>query len=197
MTEAPAPATPPPLWKRALRWAEYALWIALAIFLIERLGPQLTAWTGIGPIEGSTPEWALETLEGETLTHSELRGQVVIANFWATWCGPCRLEVPVLQDLHEEYGDRGVRVVGFSGDYGSTEPVREWLAEREVSYPVGIATGANRRAFGGIGAFPTTFVIGRDGVVRHRVVGYFAGPAMRAAVERALEEDSGSGVETP
>ena len=70
------------------------------------------------------------------------------------------------------------------------ELVRAFLEERDITYPVGLATRAHRLAFGGINGIPTTFIIDRDGTVRHRVVGYFAGPAMNAAVSRLLEEDA-------
>ena len=108
-------------------------------------------------------------------------------NFWATWCGPCRLEMPSLQSLHEDRAIDGVRVLGLATDVGSERPIREFLGEREISYAVGRATSAHRRAFGGIPGIPTTFIIDREGVIQHKVVGYFTPPALRLAVRRLLE----------
>ena len=74
--------------------------------------------------------------------------------------------------------------VSLATDVGSEQPIRAFLVERDISYPVGRASSAQRRAFGGIPGIPTTFIIDRDGVIRHRIVGYFAPPALRAAVSR-------------
>jgi peroxiredoxin len=171
-----------------VRWGERLLWVALAIFVLHRLGPQLSALTGIGPTVGSAPVFALGTLDGETVTSADLRGRVVVVNFWATWCGPCRIEIPALQALHERRAQDGVVVLGVSMDVAGERVVTPYLQARGVTYPVALATPEARRAFGGIDALPTTFVIGRDGTVRHRVVGLFAPPALHAAVARLLRE---------
>lgn len=193
MADAPPPEpaseeAPTPWWRTALVWLERAAWVGLALFALNRLGPQLGALTGVGPDLGRAPELTVATLDGDTLTSADLRGKVVVVNFWATWCMPCRLEMPALQKLHETYAADDVVVVGLSTDVGSADPVHAFLDERGITYPVGRATPGQRQAFGGIRGIPTTFIIDRKGVVRHRVVGYFAPPAMGAAVTRFLEE---------
>jgi thiol-disulfide isomerase/thioredoxin len=177
-----------PRWKTALVWIERLALLALIAFAAYRFGPQVGALTGIGPSLGRAPELSFVSLDGDTVTAADLHGEVVVLNFWATWCLPCRAEMPSLQRLHQDLGARGVRVVGLATDVGSEDPIREFLVEREITYPVGRASAAHRRAFGGIPGIPTTFIIDRDGVIRHRVVGYFAPPAMRAAVGRLLED---------
>jgi len=184
------PGSPPaPWWRVALKWGERAVWTGVLIFIAVRLGPQIGALTGIGPALGSVPELHFVTLEGEEVGPDALAGKVVIVNFWATWCPPCRLEIPALQKVHQELADEGVLVVGLSTDAGSVDEVRAFLAERGVTYPVAMATPQHRRAFGGVSALPTTFILDREGVIQHRVLGFFAPPAMRAAVNRLLREE--------
>jgi len=180
-----------PWWKALLTWGERALWAAALVFIAIRLGPQLGALTGIGPALGSAPEIRFATLDGREVVPEELRGKVVVVNFWATWCPPCRLEVPALQRLHEDLADQGVVVLGLSTDTGGEEAVRDYLEERGVTYAVGMAPAPLRRSFGGVSALPTTFILDRDGVIQHRVLGFFAPPAMRAAVRRLLGEGEG------
>jgi cytochrome c biogenesis protein CcmG, thiol:disulfide interchange protein DsbE len=182
--------TRPPAWKTALVWAERLVLAGLLVFAAYRFGPQLGALTGIGPTLGRSPDFSFVSLDGALVSSAELQGEVVVLNFWATWCLPCRLEMPSLQKLHEDFAEDGVRVVGLATDAGSEQPIREFLSERRISYPVGRASTAHRQAFGGIPGIPTTFIIDREGVIRHRVVGYFAPPALRAAVSRLLEVDS-------
>ncbi len=183
------PEHPPavPRWKTLAVWAERLVLAGLLVFAAYRFGPQLGALTGVGPTLGQAPDLAFVSLDGDTVRSLDLRGEVVVLNFWATWCLPCRLEMPSLQSLHEDLGPDGVRVVGLATDVGGEKPIRDFLNEREIDYLVGRATAAQRRAFGGISGIPTTFVIDRNGVVQHRIVGYFAPPAMRAAVRRLLD----------
>ncbi|HZD04533.1 MAG TPA: TlpA disulfide reductase family protein [Longimicrobiales bacterium] len=170
-------------------WGERILFVAIVVWVLHRLGPQLSALTGIGPSEGSMPDFAVSTLDGEAWSSERLRGHVAVVNFWATWCAPCRVEMPTLESLWEEYAGQGVVVIGLSADVAGERTVRSTMAERGVTYPVAMADGAVRRAFGGVNALPTTFIIDREGMVRHRVVGLFAPPAMKAAVKRLVEEE--------
>ena len=172
-----------------LLWLERLFTLGVLVFVIYRLGPQLAAWTGVGPDLGRSPDFAFTALDGREIRSDELAGKVVVLNFWATWCGPCKLEMPALQALHEDRAADDVVVLGLATDVGDGSAVRDFLTERGITYPVGRATNAHRSAFGGIRGIPTTFLIGRDGTVRHRVVGYFAPPAMRAAVTRLVEEE--------
>ena len=177
--------------RRGLRWLERVVLLAALGFIAIRLGPQLGALTGIGPDLGRAPAYSFTTLAGDEVSSDELLGRVVVLNFWATWCGPCKLEMPSLQSLHEDRAEDGVVVLALSTDVGPEDAIRAYLAEREIDFPVGRATAAHRRAFGGIRGIPTTFVIDREGTVRHRVVGYFTPPALRAAVRRLLAEGAG------
>lgn len=176
-------------WSRSpwVRRVETALLIGLLAFVLYRLAPQLSALTGVGGEVGSAPPFTVTTLDGDTLTSKGLRGRVVVVNFWATWCPPCRLEMPSLQALAERRGDDGVVVLGLSTDVGPAAPIREFLDERGITYPVARADRATRAAFGGITGIPTTVLLDRDGRIRHRVVGYFVPPAMDAAVGRLLQ----------
>jgi thiol-disulfide isomerase/thioredoxin len=156
----------------------------LLLFVAIRLGPQVGALLGVSFDPEEAPAYTLVTLDGDTVRSTDLEGQVVVLNFWATWCGPCRLEMPSLQRLHERRAQDGVVVLGLATDVGGVAPIRSFLHERGITYRVGRATPEQRRAFGGIPGIPTTFIVDRSGVVRHKVVGYFAPPALNAAVAR-------------
>ncbi len=176
-------------WRRnGLRYVEYAVWIGLLAFVAVRLWPQVAAVVGAGRPGELAPDLVVESLEGERLSLSELRGSVVLVNFWATWCPPCRVEMPGFQSIYEDYRDEGFVILGLSTDVGSGRAVREFLAEREIDYPVAQVGEAEKRAFGGVPLLPTSILVDRDGFIRHRVEGFFAPPALRAAVRRLVNE---------
>jgi len=118
------------------------------------------------------PEFALPNLKGETVRLSDFRGQVVIVDFWATWCGPCRMEIPHLKELVRKYGDKGFNVIGVSMDDAGAEVVRPFVRQLEISYPVLIGDAYTARRYGGVNALPTTFLIDRQGRVVKKYIGY-------------------------
>ncbi len=186
----PVPPRNRPWWRVALVWAERAAWVGVGLFLLVRLGPQVGALSGFAPQGDRMPELHVPTLDGDTVTTADLEGRVVVLNFWATWCLPCRAEMPALQALTDRHAGDDLVVLGLATDVGGEGPIRAFLEERDITYPVGRATRDQRLAFGGVRAIPTTLVVDRSGVVRHRVLGYFAPPAMGAAVRRLLEEEA-------
>jgi thiol-disulfide isomerase/thioredoxin len=116
------------------------------------------------------PPFTVTDLGGRTLTSSDWRGKVVIVNFWATWCLPCLAEIPDLIALQQKYPEEVV-VVGISEDEGPIEPVKRFVAEKSINYPVAMATPELRKAFPGVLALPTTFVLDRDGRMVKKTVG--------------------------
>ena len=155
----------------------------------------------------AAPDVTLTTLSGETFRLSDYRGKVVVLNFWATWCPPCRLEIPHFVDLYEAYKDQGVVVVGVSLDRGGTAVVQAFARQHGITYPVAMASGEVVRAFsrlqgipttrsgggrisvddGNIQAIPTTFVIDQDGRIYRKHVGYRERKHLEPELTRLLE----------
>ena len=109
-------------------------------------------------------------LDGRSISSNDWRGKVTIVNFWATWCPPCRAEIPDLVALQTKYGDR-LQVIGVSQDEGPIEPVKRFAAEQHINYPIVMNTPELERRFPGIHALPTSFVLDREVRVVQRHVG--------------------------
>lgn len=117
-------------------------------------------------------DFSLTSLDGRTVRLSELRGQVVILDFWATWCGPCRMALPHLQDIHDRFGDKGVTIVAVAMDDGGERVVRPFVAKQGLRFPVVLPDDKVVKDFGPVRGLPTTVLIGPDGKIHKRYLGY-------------------------
>ncbi len=174
--------------QRVFRYLEAALWAGVLALFAVRVTPQLRAAVGWGSGGTDAPTVTFRMLDGRTVALHDLRGQVVLLNFWATWCPPCRAEMPGFQRTYDEKRAAGFTVVGVSMDDASPEHVASYLRDHGIAYPVAMASPEVPAAFGGVNTFPTSFLIDRRGRVRYTVQGIFASVALRAAVDRLLAE---------
>jgi thiol-disulfide isomerase/thioredoxin len=118
----------------------------------------------------AAPAFEARDLDGRQISTSSLRGKVVLLNFWATWCPPCRAEIPDLIALQEKYRDQ-LQIIGISEDEGGPELVKRFVADHHMNYPVVMASPELEKKFPGIGALPTSFVIDRDARLVQKHVG--------------------------
>ncbi|MEZ5277752.1 MAG: TlpA disulfide reductase family protein [Opitutaceae bacterium] len=159
--------------KRLLQYSSLFVFIAVLVVLAQRGA----ASSGDGPAEeigGVAPAWELPLIGGGTFNSSDLAGKIVVIDFWATWCPPCRAEVPDYVEMQEAYREKGLVIVGISFDEGANAEARvaKFMEDYKINYPVVMGDYAVAEAFGGILAFPTTFVVDREGRLVHRKVGY-------------------------
>ena len=137
----------------------------------------------------SVPDFSLPSLNGEKLNMSDYKGMVVLINFWATWCGPCRYEIPDLIELQEEFGPDKFTILGISEDDGDIEMVKEFVKETNINYPIALDTdGRVAEAFGGVYALPATFVVDQAGRISHRTYGIFPAEAFKSDLKTMLGE---------
>ncbi len=135
------------------------------------------------------PALAGETLDGSHTSLADRRGSVVVVNFWATWCGPCRAEQPDLERIHRAYQDRGVEFLGVN-ERDDPAAARAWVAKFEVTYPSIVdEAGAWADDFALFG-YPDTFVVDADGTIRWVIYGQTDGPQLRAAIDQVLTSAS-------
>ena len=178
---------PPSRWQRWLSpWNLFTL--VVVVWLLPRFLPHIGAVVGVRSGESRRPSFAATTLDGVPVSDSSLRGQVVLVNFWATWCGPCRVEMPLLEQMYQRHRTRGFVLLGLSVDRTGEQAVRDYVQSRGVTYPVAVVGGREEAAFGGVRGYPTSFLLGRDGVVRHAVIGPLAPASLELAVRRLLDE---------
>ena len=168
-------------------WSTLLL-LAVALWAAPRLLPHLGALAGVRTADAVTPHFTVRALTGDTITTEQLRGRVVLVNVWATWCAPCRMEMPMMEATWRRHRDAGLLVLGASVDRAGPAVVRAFVSERDITYPIAIVDADVIASLGGVRGYPTSILIGRDGRVRHRVMGPIGPLTLEPAIRRALAE---------
>ena len=171
--------------------ARIALLLAGGILVVLALrawpaGSLMFGWAR-GPRMGElAPGIEGRTMDGRPLSLARLRGRVVLVDFWATWCGPCRTEMPAIQRLWQERGQEGFTVLGMSQDESPTDVVL-YVRDVGVTYPIALVTARQRRDYN-VTALPTSYLVDRRGRVRHMVLGAAPDTLLRKLVNELLAE---------
>lgn len=143
--------------------------------------------SGPSPSRGArkpAPDFSLKDANGRTVALSDYRGKVVLLNFWATWCGPCKLEIPWFVEFERAYKDRGFAVLGVSMDEDGWDAVKPFLAEMGVNYRVVLGDEKIAQAYEGVESLPTSFLIDREG----NIAAVHIGLVSRKTYEKDLGE---------
>ncbi len=136
------------------------------------------------------PDFTLKTVEGKTIRLSDLRGKkVVLVNFWATWCPPCRLEMPTMQQIYAEYKRRGFEILAINVDADATQEIRDFVKELRLTFPVLLDPRMEVARRYRVRALPASVLINRKGVIRHIGLGYrtWTEKEPRSEVEQLLQ----------
>lgn len=150
------------------RCLKYWLPLLVAILIQSPVGCKREAPKEKRPL---APDFTLTSVDGKIITLSQLRGKVVLLDFWATWCAPCRLAIPHLKDLYKAYRERGLEIIGLSLDKGSPERVKKFVANMGIEYTIIMADDDLVKKYG-ISPIPTTYLIDREGYITNQWVGF-------------------------
>ena len=161
-----------------------ALMLYVGVHKARQPGASLTSHL---TLSSPAPDFSLVSLDGKTMRLSDFRGKAVLLNFWATWCGPCKIEMPWFVDFQKEYGSQGLQIVGVAMDDASTEDIAKFAKDMGVNYPILIGKEAVGDQYGGVPALPETFLISRDGKIMDKIIGLRGKAEIEDAIKKALE----------
>jgi cytochrome c biogenesis protein CcmG, thiol:disulfide interchange protein DsbE len=156
----------------------------------HRVSPSLRVTSAEHPF---APEFSLPDMSGQQLKLSDYRGKVVLLDFWATWCDPCRDEIPHFVELQNKVGDQGFQIIGVSMDDGP-EPVRDFYRKFKMNYPVVMGNAQIGELYGGVLGLPIAFMIGRDGRIYSKHIGATEVSLLEREIEAQLHAQRPSSV---
>ena len=146
-------------------------------------------------VASPAPDITLKDLDGKDLSLAQYRGKVVLVNFWATWCEPCRVEIPWLIEMQQKYSARGFTVLGIAMDEEGASVVTPWVqkerfdvngSKSQMNYPIVIGNDAAADKFGGLLGYPTSVLVTRDGKVVKRITGLISYDEISKSIESQL-----------
>jgi peroxiredoxin len=152
-------------------------------FLKPRHTDGLAAQAQVGK---TAPDFTLKDINGKMVKLSDFRGKAVVLNFWATWCPPCKIEIPWFEDLQQRYGSQGLEVVGVALDDSSDAEIAKFAQDMKMNYPVLLGKEETSDLYGGVEALPTTFYIDRNGKIISSVPGLVDRKEIEDNVVKAL-----------
>jgi len=145
-----------------------------------------------GDVRGvQAPDFELASLDGRKVKLSDFKGKAVVLNFWATWCAPCKVEMPWFVDLQNQYGNDGLEIVGVAMDDSDPQKIAQFASEMGVNYPVLLGTNNVSEAYGDVDYLPTTFYINRQGKIVGKVAGLIGKAEIEDDAKKALDSDRG------
>ena len=134
----------------------------------------------------TAPTFSLSDIDGNNVSSSRFAGKPTVINFFATWCPPCRQEIPGFVEVYNKYRGRGFELVGISLDTDTKGNLPAFLMQNRVEYRILMGSPATARAFGGVNSIPTTFFVGKDGRIRNVHVGYMDRDTFESEVKKLL-----------
>lgn len=135
----------------------------------------------------NAPDFALRDGDGKAVKLSDYKGKVVLLNFWATWCGPCRLEIPWFMDFEQKFKDRGFAVIGVAMDDEGWEVVKPYVEKMKMNYRIVVGDEMTAARYGGIDAMPSTFIIDKDGRIAAVHIGLVSKSSYQHDIEQLLQ----------
>jgi cytochrome c biogenesis protein CcmG/thiol:disulfide interchange protein DsbE len=168
----------------------------VAVCLWAVFSPESRAVKSAPPVKPVTdrkpaPEFALKDADGKTVHLEEYKGKVVLLDFFATWCGPCKIEIPWFMEMERTNKDKGFSVLGVSMDDEGWDVVKPFLADMGVNYRVVIGNDATAQIYGGVDALPTTFLIDRNGRIAAIHIGLASKKAFEDGIQQLLQDPGG------
>ena len=168
--------------------------VAIVISLMLVFGIQKTRHGSAGSMQGGganlqgqlAPDFSLAALDGTMMKLSDYRGKAVLLNFWATWCEPCKIEMPWFVELQTKYGPQGFQILGVAMDDATNKEISDFAKKMSVNYPIMIGKEAVGNQYGGLPFLPSTFYIDREGKVVDRVYGLKSKSEIEEDIQKAL-----------